>query len=106
MTVVYSPTKTVGDPAFRAVDRARRATLRADRAVASGRRAPAGVSISRDGHTAIVQAGAARDSNAMVKAADALKGKLAALSAGGVQVHLTGASGCGRTSTRPTAPRC
>ena len=29
----------------------------------------------------------------MVKAADSLKGKLAALSAGGVQVHLTGASG-------------
>jgi RND superfamily putative drug exporter len=29
----------------------------------------------------------------MVKAADTLKGKLSALSAGGVQVHLTGASG-------------
>ena len=29
----------------------------------------------------------------MVKAADELKGKLAALSSGGVQVHLTGASG-------------
>ena len=52
----------------------------------------AGVSISRDGHTAIVQAGAARDSNAMVVAADRLKGKLSALSAAGVQVHLTGAS--------------
>ena len=59
--------------------------------------APApGVSLSRDGRTAIVQAGAARDSNAMVAAADKLKGRLAALStpgARGVQVHLTGAAG-------------
>ena len=53
----------------------------------------AGVSISRDGHTAIVQAGAARSSNGMVKAAENIKGKLAGLSANGVQVHLTGASG-------------
>ena len=53
----------------------------------------AGVSISRDGHTAIVQAGAAKSSNGMVAAADSLKGKLASLSGSGVQVHLTGASG-------------
>ena len=39
-----------------------------------------------------MQAGAARDSNAMVVAADRLKGKLSALSTAGVQVHLTGAS--------------
>ena len=52
----------------------------------------AGVSISRDGHTVIVQAGAARDSNAMVQAADRLKGKLAALTSAGVRVNLTGAS--------------
>jgi putative drug exporter of the RND superfamily len=52
-----------------------------------------GVSISPDGHTAIVQAGAARNSNAMVKAAESLKGTLRGLSANGVQVHLTGASG-------------
>ena len=32
-----------------------------------------GVSISRDGHTAIVQAGAAADANTMVRAADDLK---------------------------------
>jgi putative drug exporter of the RND superfamily len=52
-----------------------------------------GVSISRDGHTAIVQAGAAKSSNGMVKAADSLKPKLAALGTTGVQVQLTGASG-------------
>ena len=68
-------------------------TLRADRRSAPWSSPAAGVSISRDGHTAIVQAGAARDSNAMVAAADRLKGKLAALSTGGVQVHLTGAVG-------------
>ena len=35
-----------------------------------------GVSISRDGHTAIVQAGAAADANTMVRAADDLKAQL------------------------------
>jgi RND superfamily putative drug exporter len=51
-----------------------------------------GASISPDGHTAIVQAGAARDANGMVRAADDLK---AARRPGrdGVEVNLTGASG-------------
>ena len=80
MTVLYSPTKTVNDPAFRAVIAGVERTLRADGAVSTVVAPTAGVSISRDGHTAIVQAGAARDSNAMVAAADRLKGKLAALS--------------------------
>jgi RND superfamily putative drug exporter len=93
MTVVYSPTQTVNDPAFKsAVTRVER-TLRTDAAVRSVVAPAPGVSISRDGHTAIVQAGAAKSSNGMVAAADTLKGKLAALSANGVQVHLTGASG-------------
>ncbi len=52
-----------------------------------------GVSISPDGHTAIVQAGAAKDANAMVAAAENLKGPLASLGRDGMQVHLTGASG-------------
>jgi RND superfamily putative drug exporter len=93
MTVVYSPTHTVGDPAYRAVLGGVERTLRADPAVRTVVAPRAGVSISTDGHTAIVQAGAARDSSAMVRAADSLKGKLARLSAGGVQVHLTGAAG-------------
>jgi putative drug exporter of the RND superfamily len=93
MTVVFSPTKTVTDPSFRATIAKVERTLRADRAVSTVLPPAAGQSISRDGHTAIVQAGAARDANAMVVAADRLKGKLAALSSGaGVQVHLTGAS--------------
>ncbi len=93
MTVVYSPSHTVADPQFQATIAKVERTLRSDAAVKSVVPPAPGVSISRDGHTAIVEAGAARNSNAMVKAADSLKGKLAALSAGGVQVHLTGAAG-------------
>ena len=94
MTVVYSPTQTVADPAFKAAI-AKVEAAHCAPTTRSGASSPptAGVSISRDGHTAIVQAGAAKSSNAMVKAADSLKGKLAALSGHGVQVHLTGAGG-------------
>ena len=92
MTVLYSPTKTVNDPTYRAVIARVERTLRSDAAVSAVVAPVAGVSISRDRHTVIVQAGAARDSNAMVAAANRLKGPLAALSSGGVQVHLTGAS--------------
>jgi putative drug exporter of the RND superfamily len=92
-TVVYSPARTAGDPAFRAVLAAVERTLRGDAAVSAVVPPQLGTSISPDGHTAIVQAGAARDSNAMVQAADSLKSKLGKLSARGVQVHLTGAAG-------------
>ena len=93
MTVVYSPTRTIADPAFGATVARVKTTLRGDKAVRGVLAPAAGVSISRDGHTAIVQAGAAEGSNGMVKAADSLKSKLAALSSSGVQVHLTGAAG-------------
>jgi RND superfamily putative drug exporter len=93
ITVVYSPTQTVNDSFFRSAIRKVESTLRTDGAVRSVVGPSLGVSISRDGHTAIVQAGAARSSNEMVKAAGALEPRLAALSGGGVQVHLTGASG-------------
>ena len=92
MTVLYSPTETVTNPAFKTSIATVERTLRADRAVSTVIAPAAGVSISRDGHTAIVQAGAARDANAMVVAADRLKGKLSALSGAGVKVHLTGAA--------------
>lgn len=49
--------------------------------------------VSRDGHTAVIQAGAAADSNQMVRAADHLKVELAALESQGTTVSLTGASG-------------
>ncbi len=93
MTVVSSRTRTVSDPSFRAAIAGVERTLRADRAVSAVLAPTAGVSISHDGHTAIVQAGAARDANAMVATADRLKGKLAALTSAGVRVNLTGAAG-------------
>jgi RND superfamily putative drug exporter len=91
MTVISSPTKTVSDPSFQSAVTGVERRLRGDGAVSTVIPPTAGVSISRDGHTAIVQTGAARDSNAMVQAADRLKGKLAALTSGGVRVNLTGA---------------
>ncbi len=93
MTVVHSPTQTVSDPAFRSSIAAVERTLQADPAVSAVVPPRPGASISPDGHTAIVQAGAARDANAMVRAADGLKGRLGALGRDGVQVHLTGAAG-------------
>jgi putative drug exporter of the RND superfamily len=92
-TVVYSPTQTVSGPAFRSTIARVEQTLRANTAVRAVVAPAPGLSISRDGHTAIVQAGAARDPNRMVAAADGLKGTLHKLSAAGVQVNLTGAAG-------------
>jgi RND superfamily putative drug exporter len=93
MTVVYSPTQTVGSPAFRSAIARVEQTLRSNRAVRTVLAPAPGLSISADGHTAIVQAGAARDPNGMVAAADSLKGTLHKLSSGGVVVNLTGAAG-------------
>ncbi|HJS92714.1 MAG TPA: MMPL family transporter [Solirubrobacteraceae bacterium] len=93
MTVVHSPTKTIDQPAFKSTIAQVEATLRANSAVRTVVPPTPGISISGDRHTAIVRAGAAKSSNGMVKAADSLKDKLAALSGRGVQVRLTGASG-------------
>ena len=93
MVVVHSPAAKVGDPRFTAtVDRVA-GILRADPRVASVALPRAGFSISQDGHTAIVSAGANGSTTEMVAAADALKGDLKAAGADGVQVSLTGASG-------------
>ncbi len=93
MTVVYSPTQTVSSPAFRSAVTRVEQMLRANPAVRTVVAPTAGLSISRDGHTAIVQAGAARNPNQMVAAADSLKGTLHGLSGGAVVVNLTGAPG-------------
>ncbi len=93
MAVVHSPTQTVTSPAFASVIRRVERTLRASAAVRTVVAPTPGLSISSDGHTAIVQGGAARDPNRMVAAADSLKGTLRKLSTGGVQVNLTGAAG-------------
>jgi RND superfamily putative drug exporter len=92
VAVVHSPSLAYRSPAFRSVVAETRAVLARSRAVKGLAGPTPGLSISRDGHTAVIQAGAAQNSNAMVKAADYLKGRLAALSSRRVQVHLTGAA--------------
>jgi RND superfamily putative drug exporter len=91
--VVHSRDKTASGPAFARVLRRVQDTLKSDPAVATVTPPQAGVSISPDGHAAVVRAGAARDPNAMVRAADELKGPLARLGSGGVRADLTGAAG-------------
>ncbi len=93
MVVVHSSTSSSGDGNFDSTVAAVERKLRSDSAVRSVVGPQPGVSISPDGHTAIVQAGAAKDANAMVAAAEDLKGPLSSLGADGTQVHLTGASG-------------
>jgi len=92
-TVIYSPSRTVSDRAFQSVLEAVERTLRSDGAVKDVVRPARRVTISPDGHTAIVQAGAAESSDGMVAAADQLKRRLHALSTAAVRVDLTGAAG-------------
>ena len=92
MVVLHSPTQTVGSPAFTGAVTKSTAILRSDPRVASIQPPTRGLSISHDGHTAIIRAGAAGDPTAMVQVADALKGKLTAAGGHGVSVYLTGAS--------------
>jgi putative drug exporter of the RND superfamily len=93
MVVVHSGDKTVSDPAFQRTIASAQRVLKSDRRVGSVVAPRPGTSISRDGHTAIIQAGAAADANTMVRAADDLKTQLQRLQGDGVQVSLTGASG-------------
>jgi RND superfamily putative drug exporter len=93
VVVVHSPEKTVSDPAFGRALRGVEAKLKRDPSLTTVVRPRPGVSISPDRHTAVIQAGAARSSNDMVRTADELKGPLARLGSDGVQVNLTGAAG-------------
>ncbi len=90
---VHSGRLTSSAPAFlRTIARVERA-LGSEPAVSRVVPPRPGTTISRDGHTAVVQAGAARDPNGMVAAAESIKSDLSATAADGVQVNLTGASG-------------
>ena len=75
MVVVHSETKTTADPAFRATVAAVSATLRGSNDVTSVVPPQPGQTISADGHTAIVTAGAAGTPTDAVAAADSLKGR-------------------------------
>lgn len=91
--VVHSAALTVDDPAFMRTVESTQVTLKRDDRVATVVSPQPGLSISRDGHTAVVQAGAAGSPNEMVRVADDLKGELSALGGSGIAVNLTGASG-------------
>ena len=93
MVVVHSPTLTTSDPAFTEAVASTQSLLSTDARVASVTPPRPGVTISGDGHTAIVMAGSAGDPMTMVQAADDLKGPLSDLAAGDLTVNLTGASG-------------
>ena len=93
IVVIYSSTVTAKAPAFRATVGKAEAILHSDPRISTVVPPQPGVSISRDGHTALIVAGAKKDPTAMIAAADSLKGKLHALATRDVGVSLTGASG-------------
>ncbi len=93
MVVVHSPTLTTDAPAFAATVQQVERALRADSRVSTVVAPTPGSTISADGHTAIVTAGAAGDPTEMVAAADDLKTTLPGLAQGDLSISLTGASG-------------
>jgi RND superfamily putative drug exporter len=93
MVVVHAERATVRDAGFRDVLARVEQTLRASPQVASVTPPRAGSTVSADGRTALVMAGANDDPTAMVAAADELKAKLHALGGDGISVALTGSAG-------------
>jgi putative drug exporter of the RND superfamily len=93
LVVVHSPTLTTSARQFQAILSQVETTLRSDSRVSTVVPPRAGTSISRDGHTALVLAGANSDPTGMVAAADSLKGKLGALATPQFSISVTGASG-------------
>ena len=93
MVAVSSQSLTADDPRFVAVVRRAERALAADERVGDVAPPQPGVTVSPDGHVAVIEGGAAANSNEMVRAADELKAPLAALGSADVSVELTGASG-------------
>ncbi|HEX7278349.1 MAG TPA: MMPL family transporter [Solirubrobacterales bacterium] len=90
---VHSDRLTVASPGFQRSLAAVERTLASDPAVEDVVPPRPGVSISRDGHTAVVRATAAEGPNGMVAAAGDLKEELALATVPGVEASLTGAAG-------------
>jgi RND superfamily putative drug exporter len=93
MVVVHADESSFRDPEFSGVLTRVESLLAENPAVSEVVAPEPGISVSADGRTAVVQAGAARDPNDMVRAADDLKAELAAAGTDEVAVALTGASG-------------
>ncbi|WP_233608361.1 MMPL family transporter [Nocardia stercoris] len=90
--VVHSDTATVADPAMRHVLDGVRAELSGDARFGAIVDPQPGMTISPDGHTGILVAGAAASTDDMVKAVDEHKAALNALAGNGIEVYPTGAS--------------
>jgi RND superfamily putative drug exporter len=91
--VVHDNARAIaGDPAAQQAIAKATALLSADPRVSTVVAPQPGVSISRDGSTAIIQAGAKADSNEMVRAADDLSKRLTSLSSKAISVDLSGSS--------------
>ncbi|WP_280497318.1 MMPL family transporter [Nocardia asiatica] len=90
--VVHSDTATVESPAIQAVIGKVDAVFAGDNRFGAVVAPQPGMTISPDGHTAIVIAGANASTDEMVEAVDDHKDALTALSGDGVEVYPTGAS--------------
>jgi putative drug exporter of the RND superfamily len=90
---VHSDRFAVDSPPFRATLRRAERTLATNPAIRSVTPPEPGLSISRDGHTAVIHANANRGPNGMVAAADDLENEIAAAPAPGTEANLTGAAG-------------
>jgi RND superfamily putative drug exporter len=92
LQVVVTANRQVSDPAVQKTIAKATDLLKADPRISDVLAPQQGATISRDGKTAVLLAGAAADTNDMVRAADDLKKPLAALSGDGVTLAATGAS--------------
>ena len=90
--VIHTENGSVDSAAATGVIQKATAILTADDRIGDVVQPQEGFTVSPDGRTAILLAGAAADPNEMVRAVDDLKGPLTALSGDGVDVYPTGAS--------------
>ncbi|WP_084474852.1 MMPL family transporter [Nocardia vermiculata] len=90
--VVHSDDRTIDSPQVQTVLSQATAVFAGDSRFGEVIAPQPGMSISPDGHTGILIAGAAASPDDMVKAVDTHKGALTALSGNGIEVYPTGAS--------------
>src|SRR6185295_5200417 len=90
---VHSERLTASSAPFRRTLARAERILAADPAVRAVTAPRPGLSISSDGHTAVIRASAGRNPDEMVAAVDRLKGDLASAAAPGVEANATGTAG-------------
>lgn len=90
--VVHSDDKPLDDPAMQQLLGEATSILTADARIGEVIPPQPGMTISPDGHTGILVAGANANTDEMVRAVDDLGGDLTALSGDGIEVYPTGAS--------------